>query len=680
MEERVGMMLLPCLLCVIISMGECSIERSLFTSAFKHLVPRVKRQASGVAHVPSITDFCISSRVQSRFATVKISSAILNPKTDSTEATFSVQIPESAFISKFTMIIDNKNYVSKVYQKKEAQTKYDKAKEEGQTAGHIRHDSTDSARGMDIFSTSVNVAAESEVFVELTYLQLLERRLGLYEQRIMVQPRQIVDNLTLNLIYEEGPQYFDRFTYRPPNSNDVMDASSEHATLTASLSRRQVTYNPPVTRQTQVNADRGIDGEFVVSYDLKHGFDGGNIISALNNDYFVHYFAVDKSHELPPVPKNIIFVIDVSGSMGGRKIQQTRDAMKQILLQLNGLDYFNILLFSSGTVAWQTEPLQATPNNIRRATVYVDAKVQAGGPTNINSALVDSMKIVFRDTRNMNLAAIVVFLTDGQPTSGETVESTIRVNVRRNNFWNRIALFSLGFGSGVNYNFLQEISWENGGFARRIYEEDDAAKQLTDFFKEVNIPLLLNVKFQYNTNQVDTSKLTRTTYNQFFSGTEVVVVGRRLGDVIDATVQGSTATAKTVHLVVPEASKKRLSGPSGEFTERLWAYLTIKDLLKKKAIATSMEEGEVLEARALNMSLMYGFVTPLTSFVVAQEQPVEEDYAYDRFNVLPTNKDFQLRKRYAIPASESAAQVPASCSAFVAVNVVMVIVSFLLQH
>ncbi|XP_046548310.1 inter-alpha-trypsin inhibitor heavy chain H4-like [Haliotis rubra] len=563
----------------------------------------------------------------------------MNPKTSSREATFSVQIPESAFISNFTMLIDNKLYESKVYDKEEAQTKYDEAKAKGVSAGRIRHDYTDLARGMDIFSTSVNVAGETKVHVELTYQQLLERRLGLYEQRIMVQPRQVVENLTVNLIYEEDPQYFDRFTYRLPHSKDAMDASSQYATLKATMSSRHVMYKPPVSKQKRVNADRGIDGELVVSYDLMHGFDGGNIISAINNDFFVHYFAVDKSDDLPPVPKNIIFVIDVSGSMSGRKIQQTRDAMKQILPQLNGLDYFNILLFSSGTVVWQSEPLQATPNNVQHASSYVDAKVIALGSTNINSALVDSMEILSRNTRNMNQASMVVFLTDGQPTSGETVESAIRVNVQRNNVDNRVALFSLGFGSGVNYNFLQEISWENGGFARRIYEEDDAAEQLTDFFKEVNIPLLLNVKFQYNSNQVDFSQLTQTTYNQFFSGTEVVVVGKRLGDEVDGTVQGSTATAKTVHLVVPEASKKRLHGPSGMYTEKLWAYLTIKDLLKKKAISTSKEEAGVLEARALNMSLTYGFVTPLTSFVVAKEQPSakQADYLDSMYDSYPTN-------------------------------------------
>ncbi|XP_046575538.1 inter-alpha-trypsin inhibitor heavy chain H4-like isoform X3 [Haliotis rubra] len=536
------------------------------------------------------------------------------------------------------MIINGQFHESKVYEKKEAQKKYDKAKKDGISAGQIRHSTTDVARGMDIFATSVNVAAESEVYLELTYLQLLERRLGLYEQRIMVQPRQIVDNLTLNLVYEEGPQIFDRFTYRLPNSTNVLDATSEHATLMASVSKRQIIYNPSVSRQTQVNADRGIDGEFVVSYDLQHGFDGGSIISALSNDFFVHYFAVDKSDELPPIPKSVIFVIDISGSMGGRKIEQTRDAMKQILQQLSSVDFFNIILFNSEVVVWQSGPQQATSNNIQSAQSYVDQKVKAGGRTNINSGLLDALGILFKN--KINKADIIVFLTDGEPSAGVTDVLKIHKNVKGLNE-GRVAVFSLGFGQGVNFKFLEQISLENGGFARRIYEEDDAAEQLTNFFREVNIPLLLQVQFQYNSNQVDMSQLTKTTFNQFFSGTEVVVVGKRLGDVIDATVEGSTSANK-VQLVVPDSSKKQLSGPSGEFTEKLWAYLTIKDLLQKKAIATSDEEGEILEGRALNMSLAYKFVTPLTSLLIVQEQQSQmtEDHMSTKFGNVPSSAGF----------------------------------------
>ncbi|XP_067656331.1 inter-alpha-trypsin inhibitor heavy chain H4-like [Haliotis asinina] len=636
MKAFVGNGVLTCIMLTAVNIGAIA-PISFYTSASKHLVPRYKRQVTATAEVdvPKIKDLHIISQVQSRFATVKISSTIVNTKGDSKEASFRVQIPESAFISNFTMIINGTFYEAKVYEKKEAQEKYDRAKQDGQSAGQVRHSSTDVARGMDIFATSVNVAAESEVHLELTYLQLLQRRLGLYEQRIMVQPKQIVDNLTLNLVYEEGPQIFDRFTYRLPNSNDVLDATSEHATLTASMSKRQILYNPSVSRQRQVNADRGIDGEFVVSYDLQHGFDGGSIITALTNDYFVHYFAVDKSDELPRIPKSVVFVIDISGSMGGRKIEQTRDAMKQILQQLSSVDFFNILLFNNEVVVWQSEPQQATLNNIKSAQRYVDREAKAGGGTNINAGLLDALVILFKN--KINKADIIVFLTDGLPSAGVTSIVKIRENVKRLNK-GRVAIFSLGFGQGVNFKFLEQISLENGGFARRIYEEDDAAEQLTDFFREVNVPLLLQVQFRYNSNQVDISQLTTTTFNQFFSGTEVVVVGKRLSDVIDAIVEGSTASANKVQLVVPDSSKKQLSGPSGEFTEKLWAYLTIKDLLAKKAIATSEEEGVILEGRALKMSLAYKFVTPLTSLLIVQRQQqsqMTEDHMSTRLG-MPT--------------------------------------------
>ena len=357
---------------------------------------------------------------------------------------------------------------------------------------------------------------------------------------------------------------------------------------------------------------------------MHHKNDAG-VIQVLGS-YFVQYFSPSG---LNPLAKNVVFVIDVSGSMSGTKIAQTRQAMNAILGQLRAGDSFHIVLFNDRISQWKSDATLVTAGNIQAAKAFVDDRVSAGGGTNINDALLMALKLLKNtaDKPGSKIAAnvpIVLFLTDGQPTSGVTDTSTIRANVLIANGI-KASVFALGFGFNLDFDFLRALSAENGGTGRRIYPDKDATSQLEGFFDEISTPLLLRIRFEYPKDVVDDANTTALSFAQYYKGSELVVSGKIKEGVtsrlMSVNIRGDAGNTPVTYSV--SRTLLNLTIPSDkvlikDFTERLWAYMKIKELLVQLLVSNDAEEKDRLKAEALRMSLQYNFVTPLTSLVVVQ--------------------------------------------------------------
>ncbi|XP_078676438.1 inter-alpha-trypsin inhibitor heavy chain H3-like isoform X3 [Branchiostoma floridae x Branchiostoma belcheri] len=596
---------------------------------------RVPRQAGGAPVAqqigsqkkPEIYALDIKSTVTSRYAKTVVTSRLANKAGEAREAVFDVSLPKTAFISNFSMTIDNVTYFGEVKEKEKAEKEYKKAVSKGQSAGKV------SARPKreNKFRVSVNVAAQSKVTFNLTYEELLQRRLGSYELVLSVRPQQVVRHLKIDvrIIETRDIVLLDVPNIRRSVADNTYGAGElEGAEISRpSPNRAHIQYRPSDLQQLRMSP-AGISGDFLVRYDVKRDMSVGDI--QIVNGYFVHYFAPSG---LPVVPKNIVFVIDQSGSMQGTKMRQTKHAMNTILKDLREHDRFNVMAFSYSSTTWRPdEMVQATPENIESARTYVRREISANGGTNINQAILDAADLLRRVTDGRpdspRSASLIIFLTDGLPSSGETRTKNIMVNVK-NAIREQMSLFCLGFGNDVDFPFLEKMALENRGLGRRIYEDSDAALQLKGFYDEVATPLLFDVQMRYPENLV--TDLTPVDFNTYFDGSELVVAGRLSNEVsrtLDVSVVGNTVDSqltleKEVNVTAPH---KALLNPQavGDFTQRLWAYLTIKHYLKQRLIAKPDEKTN-LTAKALALSLKYNFVTPLTSMIVVK--PEEEEVA-----------------------------------------------------
>ncbi|XP_053339461.1 inter-alpha-trypsin inhibitor heavy chain H3-like [Clarias gariepinus] len=562
-----------------------------------------------------IYSFHINSTVNSRYAITVITSRVANRLNESKEIHFQVKIPKNAFISKFRMTIEGKTYDGVVKQKEAAQQQYSQAVSRGESAGIV----SSVGRTLEDFKTSVTVAAFSKVTFELTYEELLKRRLGKYQLQINAQPMQIVADFKIDVYINEHPGI--SFLEIKGGLKTQELSSAVTSTLASSTKEAWVNFYPTREQQTKCEGcgENGLNGDLIIEYDVKRPKQNGELQAS--NGYFVHYFAPT---DIQKIPKNVVFIIDRSGSMRGRKMAQTRTAMLKILGDLDQEDYFGLIIFDSSVDVWKAELLQATENNLNKAKDFVK-DIQARGATDINAAVLKGVDMIKRYPR-AGSASILILLTDGDPTAGETNTGRIQENVKQA-IDGKFPLYCLGFGFDVNFDFLEKMALENDGVARRIYEDSDADLQLQGFYEEVATPLLTDVQINYN----GASNLTQTSFRQYYNGSEIVVAGQITDNSLETlqteviaisiglkvTYQDSVST-KDVIDVLPQHEN---------FIQRLWAYLTVKQLLEKE-VTLKGDEKEAAKKKALDLSLKYEFVTPLTSMVVTKPQENETQVAH----------------------------------------------------
>ncbi|TRY58830.1 hypothetical protein DNTS_022336 [Danionella cerebrum] len=541
-----------------------------------------------------IYSFHINSTVSSRYATTIITSRVANKLSEAQEIQFEVKIPKNAFISKFRMMIDGKTYDGVVKEKEAAQRQYSEAVSRGQSAGLIKS----VGRTLEDFKTSVTVAAHSKVTFELTYEELLKRRLGNYELLINAQPMQPVTDFKIDVHIQENPGISFLEVKGSLNSGDLASAVK----TTRANNDAWITFYPTRAQQTTCSScgESGLNGDMLITYDVNRGNPKGEL--KISNGYFVHYFAPS---DVPRVPKNVVFVIDRSGSMHGKKMEQTRLALLRILSDLDKDDHFGLITFDGEIHFWKRELVKVTKENQENAKSFVKGIVDRGS-TNINDAVLAGVDLINRNPRE-GTTSILILLTDGDPTSA-------------------FPLYCLGFGYDVDFDFLTKMSLENGGAARRIYEDSDADLQLQGFYDEVAVPLLTDIELRYPGGK----NITKTNFGLYFNGSEIVVSGQITDNGLESFTTEVIAVSKGNNVVYQDNVMTKASSevpPEIEdFMERLWAYLTVKQLLERQVLLTGQEKDDE-KKEALELSLKYQFVTPLTSMVVTKPQDGEVDVA-----------------------------------------------------
>ena len=699
--------------------------------------------------LPKIDKIDITSNIQFRYAKTVVKANIKNPSiTTAQEVKFQMVLPNTAFISNFTIQIKGEEelYVAKVAEKEEAQESYNEAISRGHSAGIVDADTRD----VNQITVRSNLKPGSKMEFTLVYEELLKRHISRYEHIIHVHPGQIVEDYKVNIYINESlPIANIKVPELKTSENEITSLLEDNKVahiqeaVDGDPRKAHIQFSPSVPDQKRMskiktkNNDflQGMAGQFIVQYDVDRKNQGSDI--QVLDGYFVHFFAPDY---LKSLPKHVVFVLDVSGSMYGTKLVQLKDAMMTVLDDLSEQDYFNILTFSNRVQHWKPtravedmislpetwktldaglspnvpQPItkiteddiklsltnRGTRSIIKEARKYV-LNLDDGGGTNINDALLEAIKVAenvrISETIPSNTKPMIIFLTDGEATSGITDNQQIKSNVLEANDKLDIPIYGLAFGTGADFNLIKQIGTESGAFARRIYEASDAAIQLEDFYAEISSPLLSNVTFDY-VGEAFKNKTNRK-LNTFFKGGEYVIAGKldypyiqdyEVPDDIEIVIHAQGSSSAYNEKIIPcepipmpklipvqYASENQIDGNSSlyvnrtelldidvlslrpcipwpvpphlphpnfdpqvkkseaeNFIERLWAYLTIENLLDEKVAKSEIEnmrtqgnnvtEEHLInitrgnEDKALKIALGYNFVTKLTSLVVIQ--------------------------------------------------------------
>lgn len=449
--------------------------------------------ASNAKSNPEITRLHIRSDITLRYAHTRVDTRMRNPSVSPQEMTYSINLPENAFICNFSMIVNGELHVADVMEIEDAQETYDQAKKDGLSAGLV----SQSQRDSKVFSITVSVKAEEKADFFLTYEEQLERHLNNYEHSISINADTEVEDLKVEIFIKESLPLLSVRVPEFKESNDVnaylKTGDDQHTKITrgsgSQSNEATITYTP----------DKVTKGQLTVHYDVDRKNQANEI--QVMDGYFVHFISPDS---MVTIAKHTVFVLDISGSMAGERIKQLKDAMFAILEQMPEHDHFSILTFHTRVSRWEqkgtvssrlskTLPRGVYPadeKNKNEAIRFVNS-LSVQGSTNINEAMLEGLSLLKSTSERMSM---LIFLTDGQPTVGVTNPQVIKQNIKEANT-EKIPIFGIAFGRDSDFELMKDISVETKAIARRIYEGSDAALQLEEFFKEISEPVLRDLRY-----------------------------------------------------------------------------------------------------------------------------------------------------------------------------------------
>lgn len=526
-------------------------------------------------------------------ATVHVTQVFRNQADWQVEGTYIFPLPANAAIGDFQMTVDGQVLEGEVLTKEEARGIYEAIVRRRQDPALLEY------LGQGLFQTSVfPIPPGDSRKIELTYTQTLLLESGLYHFRYPLRTRQYsaapVGNIALRVELRNQPGL--RTLYSP--SHDVgIDRSGDDAAL--------IGYEAANTAPEQ---------DFELLFGVSQEAIGLNLISykPAGEDGFFLLLAAPGIEVAPDqvVQRDLILVMDTSGSMEGEKMAQAKQAAHFLVDHLNPGDRFNLVAFSTGVRLWEPKLQTGNSQRVKSAHRWIDS-LDASGSTDINRALLEALAQL-ADGGSAR-PAYLLFMTDGLPTLGETESPRIIANALANLPDRSLRLFSFGVGFDVDTNLLDELSAELGGRSRYVKPDQRIDETVGDFYAQISTPVLAGVSIDMPGIRVD------ETYPfplpDLFAGEQLVLAGRyRSGGDTTVTLSG-TVNGQKRSFSYPD---QRLLPAGGEPSiARLWATRKIGVLLAQ--IRRNGPDQELIDT-VVALSSEYGIVTPYTSYLVVEPE------------------------------------------------------------
>ncbi len=553
------------------------------------IVPPVRRDC---ATYLSVKNHNVTVTIENQVARTHVDETFLNDSAYQLEGTYIFPLPDDATISDFAMWVDGKKLEGKVLDKNQARQIYEdivRTKRDPALLEYI---------GRNAFQARIfPIPPQSEKRVEIEYAQVLQ-----------------IDQGLVRYVY---PLNTEKFSAKPLANVSVNVTLKSTAALKAIYSP---SHNVSVARTGEYAAQIGYeernvkpDRDFVLYYSVTPDDIGLNLLSyrAGNDDGFFLMLVAPKVqvNTAQVIAKDVILVLDTSGSMQGAKIAQAKNALTYILDQLNPSDRFNIISFSTGTNAFARGLQPASARNDARNFV---TRIQAEGSTDINRALLEAL-----GNADKERPTIVIFLTDGLPTMGETNPQKIIANVTSAAPKN-VRLFPFGVGDDVNTILLDTLAEKLRGASAYVRPAEKIDEVVSAFYAKVSTPVLSDMTVDWG--GVTVSEVYPYPLPDLFAGSQLVIAGRyRGGAPTTITLKGNVNGVPQTYRYADVAFK---SSGGDDFIPRLWATRKIGYLLN--AIRLRGEAKETVN-EIVALAVRYGIVTPYTSFLVDERSNVLTD-------------------------------------------------------
>jgi Ca-activated chloride channel family protein len=547
-----------------------------------------RRPGVPVARAFEIREVSVNARVREQVAEVQVSQVFHNPGSTVVESEYLFPLPDEGAIQNFVLLVDGKEMPGRILPKDEARRIYEEVVRTKRDPALLEF------MGRDLFRTSVfPIPPGADRTVTLRYTQLCRRERDvvtfLYPfatQKFTAKP---IQHLSLNLQIHSSLPIKSIFC---PSHDATIQKDNEHE-ATVKLQMRDVV---PVT-------------DFRMVYTLADGAVGATLLSYRPSDSEDGYFLLlaspqVKASDAKPQPKTVIFVLDRSGSMAGKKIEQAKKSLQFVLDNLREDDLFNIVVYDDRVESYKPELQRYTKESRADASRFVE-NIQAGGSTNIDSALKSALAMLHDDAR----PSYVLFMTDGLPTAGEQRETAIADNCRGSNK-NHARIFVFGVGFDVNARLLDRISGTNAGTSEYVRPDEDIESHVARFYAKLTSPALTGIQIELA--HTDINRTYPRDIPDLFEGGQLVWVGRyrQPGQSVVRLTGKVGGERRTFEFPTQLAGSDR--GPSYDFVERIWVTRRIGFIIDQ--IDLNGKNKELID-ELVALSTKHGILTPYTSFL-----------------------------------------------------------------
>ncbi len=523
-------------------------------------------------------------------AVTHIDEVFYNPNNMDLEGTFIFPLPVGASISDFSLYIDGKKVSGEVLPADEARDIYE------DIVRRLKDPALLEYMDRNLFKLRVYpIPARGKRRVELTYTETLKYDFGTVKYVYPLDTEKY-SSAPLNEVTIEASIKTDipiKSVYSPSHDVDIVRKGKSEVRLS---------YEEKNTLP---------DRDFVLYYTLSKEEIDASLITYRergNDGFFMLLLTpspeVDRNNV---IPKDVTFVLDTSGSMKGDKIKQAKDALTFCIKSLNQGDRFNIIRFATDTESFRKGLVSANKKNKSEAHKFVSA-IKARGGTNINDALLLALKSNGQSKR----PHILIFITDGEPTVGETDLPDIIDNIEKGNK-KKARIFVFGVGEDINTHLLDKISSENHGVSEYVKPAERIDKIVSNFIKKIQSPVLSGLSIDMT--KVKVKDAFPKEPPDLFAGSQVTIVGRYRGSGKSTILLTGFVNKKKMVFEYPVKFPER--DTENDFLPRIWATRKIAYLLDE--IRLNGENRELVD-EIIKLATDFGIVTPYTSFLVTEDQ------------------------------------------------------------
>ena len=563
-----------------------------------------------------------TTEIDGQVAVTQVDQVFRNEMNATVEAVWLFPLPENAVVVELFYKFNGQWYKGAIRERAEARKEYEERIRWNLDPALLEY------MGNNLYRLSVApINANSDVETKITYVEMLPYEFGTvnYEFKlnaVQMSPKPL-QRVSFSGVFKTKNPY-KSFTSPSHGGTTAMDITQKNSTEYDVVFGDE-NFMPDKDLSIQFETQRDAVDVNVIRYTPTPSDSIGE-----DSYYAVWITPPDDLGEDQVIPKKIVFAADVSSSMEGTRIEQLKQSLHEFLKYLQPDDKFNIITFGTAVTSFQPDLVRATSENLEDAQAFV-TDIGALGLTDINEALQTSLAQSFSD----EYANMIVFLTDGYPTWGETWVPNIVANVNNANTQN-VRIFSFGVGENVSKPLLVQIAVENGGYAEFIEQDDDIATVIGNHFRRISKPVLTDIDIRIE-GLVTSDKFPRPLPDLFW-GSQVMQMGIYKNSGTFPIYLSASIGDKRFSF---ESYEDFSNVPGGHrFIPRLWAKAKINYLLDQISIYGELDE---LVNQVIELSLKFQILTPYTAFYSDPNNTRVEE----KKRSLP--KDFVLHQNYPNP-------------------------------